>query len=122
MKRKVLVLFMTGVMVLSTSGCGAGTAGNTAEVKVSESPAEVTEAASTVASTESVGEASAEGSDTGTEAISEASDELLKEIAEENAPDIDISGCDTFTQIVDKKLTNGMGYANESIGDTTLPK
>jgi len=32
-------------------------------------------------------------------------------------PEIDISGCDTFTQIVDKKLEPGMGYANEKIGD-----
>lgn len=32
-------------------------------------------------------------------------------------PEIDISGCDTFTQIVDKKLEPGMGYANEKIGE-----
>lgn len=33
------------------------------------------------------------------------------------APDIDITGCDTFTQIVDRKLEDGMGYANVTIGE-----
>jgi len=31
---------------------------------------------------------------------------------------LDISECDTFTQIVDKVLEPGMGYTNEAIGDT----
>ncbi len=39
---------------------------------------------------------------------------------EEVAPDIDPSGCDTFTQMIDKKLENGMGYANEPVGDTDV--
>ena len=47
----------------------------------------------------------------------EATDEFLAQIADEYAPNIDISGCDTFTQIVDKKLTEGMGYANDRIGN-----
>lgn len=47
----------------------------------------------------------------------EASDETLTAAAEEASPNIDISGCDTFTQIVDTKLSDGMGYANEKIGD-----
>ncbi|SDB49295.1 hypothetical protein SAMN02910298_02478 [Pseudobutyrivibrio sp. YE44] len=33
------------------------------------------------------------------------------------APAIDIEGCATFTEIVDKKLEPGMGYANVKIGD-----
>ena len=33
---------------------------------------------------------------------------------------LDISGCDTFTQIIDKKLTEGMGYVNTDIGDTNV--
>ena len=33
---------------------------------------------------------------------------------------LDISGCDTFTQIIDKKLTEGMGYINTDIGDTNV--
>lgn len=40
--------------------------------------------------------------------------------AEEVAPSIDISGCDTFTQIVDKKLEDGMGYANAALLDTDV--
>lgn len=47
----------------------------------------------------------------------EAADETLAQAAEEAAPNIDINGCDTFTQIVDSKLSGGMGYANEKIGD-----
>ena len=35
----------------------------------------------------------------------------------EIAPKLDIEGCDTFTQIVDRKLENGMGYSNVRIGD-----
>ncbi len=50
----------------------------------------------------------------------EATDEFLAKAADENAPSVDISGCDTFTQIVDKKLEKGMGYANEKIGDTDV--
>ena len=28
------------------------------------------------------------------------------------APNIDLNDCDTFTQIIDKKLENGMGWTN----------
>ena len=31
---------------------------------------------------------------------------------------IDITGCDTFTEIVDKALEPGMGYTNVTLGDT----
>ncbi len=34
------------------------------------------------------------------------------------APVIDITDCDTFTQIVDKKLAKGMGYANVTLDGT----
>ena len=47
----------------------------------------------------------------------EYSDDFILEAAKDMAPAIDISGCDTFTQIVDKKLTAGMGYTNVKIGD-----
>ena len=33
---------------------------------------------------------------------------------------IDVSDCDTFTQIVDKKLSDGMGYANVNIDGTDV--
>lgn len=39
--------------------------------------------------------------------------------APEQKSTIDISGCDTFTQIVDK-LDDGMGYANVKIGDSDV--
>ncbi|WP_026507896.1 hypothetical protein [Butyrivibrio sp. MC2013] len=49
-------------------------------------------------------------------------DEVLPEARALNdgegiAPDLDISGCDTFTQIVDRKLEDGMGYDNVRIGE-----
>lgn len=39
----------------------------------------------------------------------------MKMYSEESAPEIDITGCDTFTQIVDQKLSKGMGYANVTL-------
>lgn len=42
-----------------------------------------------------------------------------EEAMEEEHVPTDISGCDTFTQIVDK-LDSGMGYANVTIGDTDV--
>ncbi|MCR5195314.1 MAG: hypothetical protein K6D38_03270 [Pseudobutyrivibrio sp.] len=45
----------------------------------------------------------------------EDSEAAIINYAKENAPAIDIEGCDTFTQIVDEKLTAGMGYANINI-------
>lgn len=52
--------------------------------------------------------------------LPENSNEFIKGVAEDCAPAIDITGCDTFTQIVDKKLSDGMGYANEQILDTDV--
>lgn len=40
-------------------------------------------------------------------------------VATDQESTIDISGCDTFTQIVDK-LENGQGYANATIGDADV--
>ena len=47
----------------------------------------------------------------------EDSEEAIMSYAKETAPSIDIEGCDTFTQIIDEKLTSGMAYANVDIGD-----
>lgn len=47
----------------------------------------------------------------------ENSAEFIASAAAEAAPSIDISNCYTFTQIVDQKLSPGMGYANVTIGD-----
>ena len=50
----------------------------------------------------------------------ENSIEAMKMYSEESAPSIDITGCDTFTQIIDKKLTKGMGYANVTLDETDV--
>ena len=47
--------------------------------------------------------------------LDEYSNNSINGYSEDAAPSIDISGCDTFTQIVDSKLTKGMGYANVSL-------
>lgn len=52
--------------------------------------------------------------------LDEDSIEAIREAAEEEAPDIDITGCDTFTQIVDTALSDGMGYAPMDIGDESV--
>lgn len=55
-----------------------------------------------------------------TDELDEYSIEFIKNITEETVESIDITGCDTFTQIVDKALTKGMGYANETICDNDV--
>ena len=45
---------------------------------------------------------------------------FISDAANEAAPSIDITGCDTFTQIVDKKLEKGMGYANVNLDGTDV--
>lgn len=52
--------------------------------------------------------------------IDEYSNAALKEIFDAASPALDIAGLDTFTQIVDQKLTDGMGYANVTVGDADL--
>lgn len=46
--------------------------------------------------------------------------EAINQSAENFAPNIDINDCDTFTQIVDKKLEEGMGWTNVNFGDTNV--
>ena len=43
-----------------------------------------------------------------------------EDVAVEEHEPVDITGCDTFTQIVDQKLTAGMGYANATIDGTDV--
>lgn len=50
----------------------------------------------------------------------EYTNDAIRGYAEDVAPSIDITGCDTFTQIVDKKLEDGMGYANAALLDTDI--
>ena len=61
--------------------------------------------------------------ETETTAAPEATEETVPaEITDEEiaAPAIDITGCNTFTEIVDTKLEDGMGYAQVKIGDTEV--
>ena len=44
----------------------------------------------------------------------------IKSITDANVPSIDITGCDTFTNIIDKKLEKGMGYANVTLDGTDV--
>ncbi|WP_028234984.1 hypothetical protein [Pseudobutyrivibrio sp. MD2005] len=113
MKRKFLGLFLAGVMMASVVGCGNDKA-------ESDSSNEAT--TETAAEVENQKADKAEAEDTTEEAAvpTETSIEFIKEISEESAPDIDIEGCDTFTQIVDKKLEPGMGYTNIDFGDTNV--
>ncbi len=116
MKRKIVSVILTGVLALSTlSGCGAN-----ADNKASEPAAATAAAASTeeeelpdieikeetfVDSFEydaSSADSSAEGDD---------GDSELKPM--------DVSDCDTFTQIVNK-LKPGQAYANDKISDTDV--
>ncbi len=107
MRNRLLVLAMIGVMVVSASACSAATAKKTDTVE-------------TVAAASSA-EASEDGSEESKETETEAaSTEADVDDEGETAPSIDIEGCDTFTQIVDRKLSAGMGYANEKIGDTDV--
>ena len=55
-----------------------------------------------------------------TEALEEISRGFIESAAEEIAPGLDVTGCATFTQMIDKVLTEGMGYANEKIGETDV--
>ena len=125
MKNRIVALFLASMVIVSASACGNQAADSAAEQKVSESASEVVSEAAPETSGEASAEVKEEASSeapseqVGTE-VSEASDEFLKQISEESAPSIDISGCDTFTQIVDKKLSDGMGYANATIGDTDV--
>ena len=50
----------------------------------------------------------------------EAQDQSADVSEAENAEPMDISGCNTFTEIVDKKLEKGMGYANATIDGTDV--
>jgi len=58
-----------------------------------------------------------------TEELKEDKEPVTEETTEETEnpyADFNFEGCDTFTQIVDSKLENGWGYANESVGDTDV--
>ncbi len=90
--KKLLVCLLCGLLMV---GCG-----NAKDPEVN-------------ADTEVAEEKAPETTEVETETETEVSDEIP-----EVQLDLDITGCDTFTQIVDKVLEPGMGYTNETIGDT----
>jgi hypothetical protein len=93
--KKLLVCMLCGLLLV---GCGKTNSEN-----------EVVEDSQTEASQETK------------EVVSEQPAEESEDIAmvePEVQLDLDITGCDTFTQIVDTVLEPGMGYTNETIGDT----
>ena len=105
---KMLTVSMVGIMCMGIAGCGKSATETGADLN---NEIEI-----------SVGEV--EFPDNGEEEINndlimeeEDSEAAIMSYADDAAPDIDISGCDTFTQIVDSKLSPGMGYANVDIGD-----
>ena len=93
--KKILVCMLCGLLLV---GCGKTNSEN-----------EVIEESQTEASQETKEEVS--------EQPAEESEDIAR-VEPEVQLDLDITGCDTFTQIVDKVLEPGMGYTNETIGDT----
>ena len=110
MKKTIVALMLIGTMTFSLTACGATKTSDT--IAQPEVAAEVIEEGKTATANAPT--------DTPYATATEASDEALAAAAKDAAPDIDITGCDTFTQIVDEKLQDGMGYANEKIGDTDV--
>ena len=110
MKKTIVALLLIGTMTFSLTACGA--AKTTGTVEEPEAATEVIEEAQTPTDDAPT--------DTPYATATEATDEALAAAAKDSAPEIDITGCDTFTQIVDQKLQDGMGYANENIGGTDV--
>ncbi len=56
------------------------------------------------------------------EEVAETAEETVEEATEEEEvfAEVNTEGCDTFTQIVDRNLLDGQGYANEPVGDTDV--
>ena len=111
MKKRIIVTLLATVIAASLVGCGSG--------KSEDVSKETTTEASSTEKAEKSEETVEPQEETETEPT-ETSIEFIKQAADETAPDIDISGCDTFTQIVDKKLEAGMGYTNIDFGDTNV--
>ncbi len=119
MKKKIAVM-LVAAMAMGTILGGCGQSENSqADVKVEEgSGNETQEQAQTEVKTEEKAEEQAEEEKADTnETYDPASFDVSDVyVAPDQAPATDISGCDTFTQIVDK-LEDGRGYANVTIGD-----
>lgn len=118
MKKKVLVLIMTAAL-LAVVGCG-NQANSQPETNTEAAQQKVEETKVEEETTEQEAEETADAEEEKTPAEDPDDIDVESEFLNDGtgiAPDIDISGCDTFTQIVDRKLESGMGYANAKIGD-----
>ena len=116
MKRRLLALSMIGVMMMSAAACGNKTENTVSSNEVvSQDDADSAETEITDEDT-ATSTIEAATDDTFSE-LDEYSIDYINETSEEVAPSIDLTDCDTFTQIIDKRLTDGMGYANEIILD-----
>ncbi len=126
MKKKFIAMVLTGLtLTTALSGCG-NSAKNTAETQPAEQQtqeAATEEAPAAEASTEEVKEEAPAEADTPAESDGAYNPAEFKVEDVYVAPDqkstIDIEGCETFTQIVDK-LADGQGYANATIGDADV--
>lgn len=100
-------------IIVTMSGCSNANNDDTSSQTAST---EVSNESSTNASDNTASNEASTASDEYDPAAFEVADVY---VAPEQEPSIDISGCDTFTQIVDK-LEDGKGYANATIGDTDV--
>ncbi|MBQ6441641.1 MAG: hypothetical protein IJJ13_03505 [Lachnospiraceae bacterium] len=104
--KKRLLGSVTAVLLAAASLAGCGTQNAASSQPATEQSV----------STEAAAEQAASGQTSYDPAAFDAKGETMK--PEENSA-IDITGCDTFTQIVEK-LDDGMGYANTTIWDTEV--
>ena len=110
MKKKLITSMIAGCLLAAAlSGCRSAAATDSTTLPAAEESQKSSE------DTETTKEQAEEQSSYDPSAFQTAD----VHIAPEQTSTIDISGCDTFTQIVDK-LDAGMGYANEKIGDTDV--
>ncbi len=120
MMKRILAFMIAGILILSLAACGSTVdPKDVPGTKESEMVGEAEESKEALADASTDDESAATEEHTHEPAIDlEAPDVTGR--AEEVAPSLDLSGCDTFTQIIDKKFTPGMGYANEKVGDTDV--
>ncbi len=110
MKNKLTVFLITSLTTAAIlGGCGSTDAPKT-------DAASATESAQPAPADDTVSSADAQSGASYDPAKFDVSDVY---IAPDQSPSVDISGCDTFTQIVDK-LEDGKAYANASIWDTDV--
>ncbi len=120
MKRKVLAVLGIVLLVASISACG----------KKAEEPAATSQSEAVVSDTQATeGQTSdaaiTEGETSEVEQVggNEAADAVdpdekgLMGLVADHAQTVSTEGCDTWTQMADKTLTDGQGYANETLND-----